>query len=188
MTRRFLDDIRAEINTYLVAGGDTTASELNPTLIDMLDSTIEDESAIFSLVQTDNVPTTTEWTKINTTVYGGSQGGDGVFLKPDFANGQIVTNTVAGFSYNVGAAISFEGQANTRFDFRLLKDGIPVGIIDIQTGEGNNDPITANPRAYIPSADSDAVFSVGVRSPDGANNIDIISAVLYATILPTNNP
>ena len=188
MTRRFLDDVRADLNAQLVAGGKTTADELRPLLIDMIDSTIQAECAIFSTQQTDNVQTTTAWTKINTTVFGASIGGDGVFLKPDFASSEIVTNTVAGYSYVLGASISFEGQSNTRFDFILLKDGAPVGIIDIQTGEGNSDPITANPRAYILSADSNAAFSVGVRSPDGANDIDIISAVLYINILPTNSP
>lgn len=188
MTRRFLDDVRDDLNTLLVTGGETKADEIRPLLIDMIDSTIQDECAIASVVQTDNIATSPAWLKLNTTIFGIDIGGDGVFLKPDFSAGEITTSTTAGFSYDVGAAISFEGQANTRFDFQLLKDGVPVGAIDIQTGQGNNDPITALPRAYIPSADSDAVFSVGVRSPDGANTVDVISAILYINILPTNNP
>jgi hypothetical protein len=188
MTRRFLDDLRSDLSNQLTTGNATKATELLPLLIDTIDSTIQDECSIFSTSATNNFDTIEDtWVKLDG-VFDEQNGGDGVFLKPDLAESEIVSNTIAGYSYEVNAVVSFEGTQNARFDFIILANDVPMGIIGIETGEGNNDPVTSNPRAFIQSAVSNMSFSVAVRNSSSSNDIDIISATLYVNILPTNNP
>ena len=188
MTRRFLDDIRAEINGYLVTDGNTTADELRLSLIDMIDSTINDECAIFTTAPTLGIDVTDDWTKVNSTVYDGDQGGDGSFLIPSFATGDIETSSTAGFTYTIICSVSFEGDTGDRYDFTITENDIPIGLAVSENAEGNNDPVSATIYHQVKSAPSGAKYALAIRSQNATDQIDIISCQLNVTIQPTNNP
>lgn len=187
MTRRFLNNVRTDLNTVLVTGGDTTADELRPLLIDMIDSTIQDECAIYSTVPHAGVSVGTSWTKINNDTYDTSRGGDGVFLKPSFASGDIETASTAGFSYNVIATISFYGGNNDMYEFSIGENGTPVGATSSITGQGVNTLVSTTVFYQINAAPSDALYSLYAQSSVASDTIDIASCQLQVTVVPTNN-
>lgn len=189
MTRRFLDDIRSDIVTLMPDNniGAITPAITRGILTDMVDSTVQDEGAISANAPTLGIATTDSFTQL-TTPYAQNAGGDGDFITPDQINGEITTSSTAGFTYSLIGSIAFEGSANDPFEFVILEDGSPVGFITRETGEGNNDPVSSYVRTLIDAAPADAVYSIGVRTPEGNNTIDILDIELVAIIQPTNNP
>ena len=187
MTRRFLDDVRNDMAGQLQTGAATTAPELNLLLQDLIDSTVQDECGITGETNTP-LATTVAWASI-TTGFNVDVGGDGSFLIPNAASGIITTSATAGFTYEIELFASFEDLANgQRIDFSVLENGTPVGFLSANQGEGNDDPVTATAKMISLSTPANAVYSVGVRTPQGANNITIVSLILVVTIQPTNNP
>lgn len=188
MARRFLDDVKSDLSALLVTGGNTPAPALADLLIDTIDSTVDDESAIFSSGASLGVAISTAWTPI-TAAYDGQVGGDADFLKTDFAAGTITTTTTAGFTYKTDGFVSFTDLgANVVIEFAILRGGVPVGVIATLTGGGNNRPRIANFSSFDLSNSPDDVYSIGIRTPDGAQSIDILDIALAVTISPTRNP
>jgi hypothetical protein len=191
MSRRFLDDVRAEIHAIIKTNGNAeiTGPLLNGLMIDMIDSTIQDESVIASNIPSGPIPTTTTFTPLTTGIYDESSGGDGVFLKPDFINGEIISGATAGFSYTVRGLVSInDTQINRLVNFVILKNGVPAGFISQNVGRGNSKPISLSVEHYSLSTPSDTVYQIGVETPDGANTVDILSIGMSLTIQATNNP
>lgn len=187
MTRKFLDTWETEMLAVIGTGAGCTGLEMRTVFTDLKDSSVQDECTINSSAPT-AVALTSAWSKVNTTVYTSSNGGDGSFLKPSFATGEIETSLIAGFTYVIGASVSFEGDNNDRYDFTIFKNGTPIGNFVSSVAHGGGDPVSLNPRVYVNSAGSNDVYSLGVRSFNAVDTINIISCVLYATIYPTNNP
>ena len=187
MSRLFLDDVRSDIVTQLQPAANTTGPELSALLINLIDSSIQDECGITGDVLTP-FATTVAWQSI-AVGFTTDIGGDGDFLKPNFATGEIITSVTAGFTYEIELFASFEDLANgQRVDFSVLENGVPVGFLSANQGEGNDDPVTATAKQIEISASSNAVYTIGIRTPQGANNLDILSLALVVTIQPTNNP
>jgi hypothetical protein len=187
MSRRFLDDVRTDVNTQLVTNGTgaITASILNPIILDTIDSTIPDE-CFLSGDATAAIPIGVTYTQLST-AFNNQAGGDGDFLKPDVVNGQVETSTTAGFTYSVSTRVSFYGTTNSDFDFTIFQDGVAIGFAGGETGEGVNDPVTGVASVLVNSAPTNALYSVAVKSSQ-ASTIDIIDILLSVIILPTNNP
>ena len=191
MTRRFLDEIRAEINAQIVtnAAGDITAALLNPLMIDTIDSCIQDECAIASNTTSLAVPTTATWASLGTGVYDIVTGGDGDFLSPDEVIGDISSSDTAGFTYLVEGKVSIEGiNQNTSIEFSILADGVPVGFIASVTGGHGERPLSTSFSHLSLSTPAGTHYTIGVNTPNGAETIDIGSVGLSLTIQPTNNP
>jgi hypothetical protein len=189
MTRRFLDNIRTELDALLVTGGATTALELKPLLIDMIDSTVQDESAIASNTPSLAIPTAVAFTPLTAGIYDLSVGGDATFLKLDVAGGTVTTASTAGFTYEFEGKISFTDiGSNQAIDFSILADGVQVGFIAAMTGGGGSRARTAAFSHIQLSAGANAVYTIGVSTPAGVSTIDILSVGLTAMITPTNNP
>lgn len=188
MTRRFLDDVRTDLIAQLTTGNETPAPTLNGLLLDMIDSTIQDEAVIYGITPVDNHPTTTTFVPINVG-YDVTVGGDAEFLKMNDASGEAQGATVAGYTYSIKGQITVIASNGQRYEFVILRNGVDqLGVVRGLTGDGNNDPVGVDLSGFTISALSDAVYTIGVRSPDGANDIDIQAIGLSATILPTNNP
>lgn len=188
MTRRFLDDIRANITALLVTAGETTAPDLAALMIDQVDSVVDDEAAIASTTPSLAVPTAIAWQPLTTGIYDISVGGDGDFLKVDATAGNITGSSVAGFTYELDGKISFQDLgSNVAINFSILVDGVQAGFIAALTGGGGTRPRTAAFTHIVLSAPADALFQIGIQTPDGVQAIDIGSVGLQATIKPTNN-
>lgn len=189
MARRFLDDIKADIDTIFVAeGGMRVETEHKPILLDIIDSLKQDEGGIYGLTTVPSVAVTATYSAL-TSIYEAQAGGDD-FIIPDFAAGTVAAGTTAGFTYTVFASLSFEGSNNDQFDFTVLADGAPLGVGESVTGRGtgNGRPVPVNIRTGILSTPADTVFALAIKSPDGNSNINVLSGSLYIVIEPTNNP
>lgn len=190
MTRRFLDDIRDDINGFMAdnSTGNFTLAEDRTIRLDMLDSLKQDEASVNgSSPVSFNV---TSVFQVMQLVYDSSNGGDAEFLKVDLPNGVIVLNTTPGFSYRVAAEISMEGINNTHYDFAIGIDGVPGNFISQITGNGvaQGRPISTSAVRFVPTANADAVISFMVKSPDGASTITVNSIGMLVAVIPTNNP
>lgn len=187
--RKFLDNVRAAIVAQLVTAGETTAPQLNDILIDLIDSSIEDEGGITSTTPVNGVDVDLTYTEI-TSVFTANVGGDGAFIKPDFTVGAVQTSPTAGFSYHVLVQLSVEIAKNDRFDFTVVQDGVAIGVGTSVTGNGvgNDRPVGVNMNVLVLSAPANAVYTVAVKSPDGASTMNVLKASLFTVIKPTNNP
>jgi hypothetical protein len=187
MTRRFLDNVRSDINTQIVtnANGDITAVVLAPLMIDTIDSCVIDQSKLIKNVPEAAVALTTVYTQ--PIIYDLQEGGDAVFLKVNLGAGSITTNVTAGFTYNVELFISFIGVNNTRYDASFMIDGVPFGIAVSAIGFGAGDPSLLTISGTELSAASNSTITIGLKA-DLAGDIDIEAAVLKVDIAPTNNP
>jgi hypothetical protein len=194
MTRRFLDDVRADLTALLVTAGATTALELQPLLIDTIDSSVDDECVVGSTIPAVGIPILVTWTPIvldgvGGAVYDTAVGGDATFLKVSIPLGKVTLSTVPGFTYEVEGYINFSDLgSNVAIDFSILVDGVPVGFLASLTGGGSARARSATMKALILSTGADAVIELGVRTPDGAQAIDTSSLGILVTIKPTNNP
>lgn len=190
MTRRFLDNVRADIATLLADNttGDITAPIMQGVLLDMIDSTIQDESAIASNTPSLAVATAIAWQPLTTGIYDVSTGGDATFLILDVINGTVTTSATAGFSYSFEGKVSFTDiNSNTPIEFSILKNGVQVGFIAALTGGGGTRPRSTAFSHINLSAGANDVYTIGIQTPNGVSSIDIVSVGLSATILPTNN-
>jgi hypothetical protein len=191
MARRFLDSIRADIASQLADNvtGNITAPVMQNLLLDMIDSTIQDEAAIASNAISLAVPTAIDWTSLAVGVYDITVGGDATFLKLDAVNGTVTTSATAGFTYEFEGKISFSDiGSNTPIDFSILADGVQVGFIAAMTGGGGTRARTSAFSHISLSATPNAVYTIGVRTPNSINALDILSVGITAIITPTNNP
>lgn len=187
MTRRFLDDVRGDVTALLVTGGNTTAPQLSGLLIDTIDSSIQDECSIASTAPTANLATTAAFVPLS--VYGEEHGGDGSFLTPSFTNGVVTTSPTAGFTYSISCIVTIEDLQNgIPCEFVVMQNGVPEGLAFALTGDGSNDPVTITIRHLINAAPANAVYSIGIRTPNGANSLDVVAIEMIAIIHPTNNP
>ena len=188
MSRKFLDTVRSDISAQLQTNANTTGLELNAVLQDLIDSSVQDESAIAGTTPVLSFVTSTAWTEIDEG-YTVDVGGDAEFLFPNFASGQIQTSNTAGFTYNIRAQISIADLGNNvPVEFTLLANGVPTGFIATTAGRGNNRPLTVSFSGIKLSGVANEVWSVGVATPNAADTIDIFSISMSVTILPTNNP
>ena len=187
--RKFLDTVRADLTALLVTAGATPAPSLNALLIDVIDSSIDDEALISSNVASAAIPTATTWTPLTTGIYDVAQGGDGSFLTTDAVAGTITSSPTAGFTYNANGLVSFTDIAtNTVIEFSILRNGVPFGYIASITGGGGARPRSVGFEHTVISAGASDVFTIGVQTPAGATTVDISSIGLGLTIKPTNNP
>lgn len=188
MTRKFLDTVRSELTAQLATSNLTTAPQLDVVLQDLIDSTIQDESAIIGETPVLGFVTAAGFTEIDN-AFTVDVGGDGSFLIPNALSGQIQTSAIAGYSYSIKAQISIADMTNnTPVEFSLMSNGVETGFVATLNGQGNGRPMTASFSGLKLSGLANEVWSIGVSTPNGANTIDILNASLSVTILPTNNP
>lgn len=189
MSRRFLDDVRADINAGIIANGAglITADVLRPMLIDTIDSSIDDEATIGS--STDIIALAvndTTWTVIECDEF---IGGDAQFLNVDLANNQMVSSPTAGYTYSCIALANLESGATKRYELAVLVNGTPTGYIGDITTRGVNKPVNDEASALVLSAVASAKFQIGIRSIDDVSDtLNIRGHVLQLVIKPTNNP
>jgi hypothetical protein len=188
MTRRFLDDVRADINAEIVANtsGDVTAPILAGLMIDTIDSSVDDEASVGS-----NTPALalavndTTWTVIPSDV---SRGGDATFLIVDLAGNKITSSAIAGFSYNITGLASIAGATNAVFELGILQNGVQTGYIGVTTTRGTTRPTTVQAYELELSTAASTEFQIGIRIVSAVSGVvDVLSSANIVTILPTNN-
>ena len=190
MARKFLDDIRAAIDSQMPDNtvGAITPAIMRATLKDVIDSTIQDEAALLGNVTT-SVTATPTWTPVPAAFWTSVIGGDATFLKMSQGAGTITGATVAGWSYTLQGVANLEAQNNADIEFAIGRGGAQFGQPITVTGRGAGRPIYARCFCIDISAQANSVYQLLVRSPTGANEtISIINGALIGTINPTNNP
>ncbi len=189
MTRRFLDDIVIDINTLLAdnIAGDISAADLRGPLLDMMDSLKQDEAELVSTGSTDGLATTVAFANLDT-VYGAQVGGDGLFLKPTFAQGTIITNTLPGFGYSITGQINIAGSNNVQILLAVGVNGLPVGFVSTLESTSLGEFETVSVRHFLRTAAADDVITLMLATPDGTSSVNISDAQMAVVIQPTNNP
>jgi hypothetical protein len=186
MTRRFLDDIRDDVNAGIISNGvgSISALVLNPLMIDTLDSTISDEAKLRRDAEQLAVPLTTSFT--TPIIYDYEEGGDGSFLIVNQGAGTITSSSTPGFSYGFTLGLTMIGTLNARYDLSGMVDGVQQGFISSGTGEGPGDPISLLITGTSLSTFPSNALSLGLRT-DNAGDVTILNASMRLDILPTNN-
>ena len=187
MTRRFLDDVRQDIITLFP---DNDNQEITPVIMrgittDMVDSCVGNECEIIGNSPTLGIGLTTVYQSLVTS-FDVTAGGDGSFLIPDFAAGNIQGSPIAGFTYIQLGQFTWTSGDSQPVEFALAVNGVPDDYTTIGVSENNNQ-ISINLRNFIGSAIANAEYTLMARAPEGAQDIDIIDAVMELAILPTNN-
>ena len=188
MPRKFLDDVRADIQTLIA---DNTTGEIQPAdvrsiLTDIVDSTIQDECAISGDTGA-TIALTSAFSPI-TDGFDTTVGGDGTWLKPNQATGTIVLNVQPGWTYSVLAVVTLQVVQNESLEFCILRDGVAGFFKPTIAGAGVSRPNSVQLIDQILANTSNEEVQIGVRAIDGAASVDIIDVVLEVTVLPTNNP
>lgn len=194
MTRRFLDDIKADYDALLVSN---TSGDIGPLAdkalrFDTMDSVKDDEAAIYSSSPVAGpIPTTVAFSSLTTGLYDTAVGDDSLgqgFLNTDETNGVIVGKNIAGFHYDIEGAVNFTPNNGVTYDFSLGVNGVEGFRIASVTGQPGGDPFSISLKRISISTPASASFSLMCRTPDGTDSLDIIEAVLVAIVKPTNNP
>lgn len=194
MSRRFLDDIKTDIASLMADNGtgDFTLAQDRIIRVDTIDSTIDDEAAIYSSTPVAGpIATTIAFSSLTTGLYDTAIGDDsvgGAFLNTDPTNGVIVSKNIAGFHYNIEAGVNFTPSNGVTYDFSIGINGVEGFRTASVTGQPGGDPASISLKRISLSTPLSASFSLMCRTPDGVDSLDIIEAVLIATIKPTNNP
>ena len=188
MARRFLDDVRSDINTLFADNiiGAITPARLRTSLRDIIDSTIQDEGVISISAPITGVVLPSTFT--NLTGFVNTLGGDGTFIKLEPSNNRIVTAATAGFTYTVFAGLSFEGVNNEEVEFAIGYNGVQGDYTPIATARGLGRPLALQIRGLTLSAAANTNLTFMARAVDGTATIDILDMYLAAIINPTNNP
>jgi hypothetical protein len=186
MSRIFLDDLRATINSQIITNntGAITAAILKPILIDAVDSLANDEGKLRRDAEQAGVALTTAYT--TPVVYDYEEGGNLDFVIIDQGAGTISSGGSAGFSYAFVITVTLVGTQNVRYDLIGMLNGAPAGAAVSGTGEGINDPITLILEGTSLSTPANTSLEIGLRA-DVAGAVDILSAALRLDVLPTNN-
>jgi hypothetical protein len=187
VTRIFLDDLRANIAAAIP---DNTTGLVDPAdvrvnMLDTVDSTVPDEAALTQSAPLVGVVLTAAWL-IPLSLFDGTLGGDGVFLKPNAAGGFIEGTTTPGFSYYIIAETNFIAANNDVVEVSAVIDGVPFGPATTLISNGT-DPLTLNIIAIQTSMPSNGQLALAYRSTAGAT-ITINSSETLVVVTPTNNP
>lgn len=198
MTRLFLDNLRTLVNSRIPDNdiGAIDAADVRENMLDVIDSTIQDEAGLTSsTTPTITVDLTATWVKLDDLLdapviaYDTTIGGDATFLKVDQTAGTITSNATPGFTYEGLGAITVNSTAGEVIEAAIGLDGLPGDLIGSNVGAAGTRPESIFLRRYIPSTAANSEFSIIIRAPDGsANNVEITTRSLGIIVLPTNNP
>jgi hypothetical protein len=195
MTRRFLDDIRTEVNSRIADNdiGAIDAADIRNPLQDIIDSTIQDEAGLTNDAQTQvSVSVGSSWVSIDDAlslgVYDTVIGGDATFLIPDLAAGSITSTATAGFSYNAKGAVQLDAGTNVVVECAIGMDGVPGDLIGSIVGTNGVRFQGVYVERYVPSVPSSSAFTLMLRAPAGTTSVDLTVRTFGVIILPTNNP
>ena len=190
MSRRFVDDIRADIDANLADNntGDISPIDIRESMQDMCDSLTSDQAVLGLTTASPGFSVNTGWTVVN--VFDESSGDDSAgqgFLNIDQGAGTITTHATPGFSYRVLTGLSMEGTLNDRYDMTVLVDGVPAAYTSSVTGEGPDDPVGMHAEIIIGASTASSAIACAIRA-ESAGTIEILDCTMHVSIVPTNNP
>lgn len=212
-TRRFLDDIRTDIDTndqYRIdniytntdesISGDTVGVWMQAAVqiqADMLRS-LADSEALLSGSTTTSFPITDTWVNLSDALLGSGSmfdiaigddsAGEG-FLKIDMPSGTITGKDVAGYTYNAIGALGVDAGTNEVIEVAIGLNGSPnTAFVGSVIGTGGVREQSVYVERYTLSAPANAVYSLMVRAPDGAATIQVTPRNWGLAVKPTDNP
>ena len=189
MARKFLDDVRAEINTLINdnASGEISPLDVRTCLIDIVDSGVQDESYIFGDVPDQPFALTGAYQSIGTLYTTGVPAVPG-FVTPNSGAGTITLSATAGFTYSIKTQITLSTSNNEEVDFRIGINGVPVGYVGSIIGSAGGRELSVSVEYILLAAGVSDVITLMARAADGSGTMSVDSIFLFAAILPTNNP
>ena len=188
MSRKFLDDVRAEvaalINDNIV--GDITPADVRVCLNDMIDSLVSDEVAMTSPPSTvlNTTVTPTEFPAVFDAVINSVPG----FLIGNVVTGRFELSATPGFSYTFRLFVEAEGQQNDELTFNITRNGVIIGETFEIVTRGPGRATAASAAWFELSAPASATFGVVFSSPNGPGTFTVTNCFMIAVIIPTNNP
>ena len=192
MTRRFLDDIRADINAQVP---DNNVGLVTPAIVrglmqDMTDSLSEDVAFIYRAAGTLLAYPRTTAPALMTALF------DTQYLAanmdgttPDPGAGTITLGNVAGRQYRGVFNISFEGANAAEVNAGIFVGGAlsPLWGAGV-TIPGIGKQVTISMPWYINKSIANQVIGPALWLPGGNGTIDVLALQFSCSILPTNNP
>ena len=191
MTRKFLDDLSAEISLKVPDNttGLVTPAIVRNLMIDITDSTVEDIAFIYRssplLAYARGVAPALLGGVFNATYLAPNMDGTSV----DENAGTIILGNVAGRQYRGVLQITFEGTNGAEVLGGLYIDGVLSSLwAGGVTIPGVGKQVTLNIPWYIQKSVAASIIGPAIWLPNGAGTIDILAAQFSCSILPTNNP
>ena len=155
-------------------------------MVDVMDSSVEDEAALYSTAPTVGVVVGATFAKL-AGVFDSAVGGDGSFLITDAVAETVTTSSTAGFTYGLGCELTFTAANNAVVDFAIAVDGTVQQYIASATARGSSRPVSISLSSVILSANASSVVELYALSTDTAS-LDVLDGYLLTSIRPTNNP
>ena len=191
MSRKFLDDIRDEINTQMP---DNNVGLVTPAIVrgimqDIVDSTVEDVAFIYrtggilTYARTTTpalLPNLFDANYLATNM-------DGVTTQQ--AAGTITLGNVAGRQYKGTFNITFEGANQAEVNAGLFVGGVltPLWGAAASVVAANRQTTITMPW-YINKSVASQVIGPALWLPNGAGDISVTAVQFSCSIMPTNNP
>ena len=192
MPRKFLDDIRSDINANMPDNsvGLVTPAVVRGIMQDMTDSLSEDVAYIYRAAGAQLAYPRPATPSLMTTLFDTqylAANMDGTFTTP--GAGTITLGTVAGRQYRGMLNISFEGGNAVEVNAGLFVGGIlsPLWGAGV-TIPGIGKQVTISMPWYINKSVANQVIGPALWLPAGAGTIDVLAVQFSCSILPTNNP
>lgn len=189
MTRRFLDDVRADIDSAISANGLglITADVLRPLMKDMVDSTASELVVIGATTPTNNVTVTNSaWAVLPCNE---ARGASTQVLNINLADNSVTSSPTAGFIYHLIGTLSLTASRNSTYQLAILEDGIPVGFIGEITTQGGTRPVNVQARMLNTNTGASTKYQLAIKGiSDASSSVDFEAVSMFATIRPTNNP
>ena len=192
MSRKFLDDIRAEITSQMP---DNNVGLVTPAIVrgimqDIVDSTVEDVAFIYrtggplvGYARTATaalLPTLFDANYLATNM-------DGVATQQ--AAGTITLGNVAGRQYKGTFNITFEGANGSEVQAGLFIGGVLSPLWGAAASvPAANRQVTITMPWYINKSVASQVIGPALWLPNGAGTIDVTAVQFSCSIMPTNNP
>ena len=191
MTRKFLDDVRTQVDTLLADNnaGDISPLDVRTVLNNIIDSTIQDEAQLASTAAfTPYTLSVGSYAVIGGSgVYDTSRGDDGDWLNINLNAGTVTGSATPGYSYTVKAGVTFSGLANNEVvDLAIGVNDTPQGFVTNIVGDGGSRPGSRYWEGGVLTAGTSDVFSIMAQT-DTAGTIQIDAITLTVIVEPTNN-
>lgn len=188
MTRKFLDAVRAEINTLVAdnTSGDISPADVRTCLLDITDSTVNSTAWYASSTPSLAVPLTTTGTIPPAPVPQSGQE-DPTLITVSTGTRQFTVQAAAvGFSVEIFCLVTMSSANNNKVSLDLYVNGA-IQIFGAEVvNTGPTDPSTISFAAYINAAVA-GTLDMRLRTLTGAFNVDVLNSAMSASILPSNN-
>jgi len=192
VSRKFLDDIRAEITSQMP---DNSVGLVTPAIVrgimrDIVDSTVEDVAFIYRTGGPATGYARTATAALLPNLFDAdylASNMDGTTTQ--ITAGTITLGTVAGRQYKGTFNITFEGANGTEVQAGLFIGGVLSPLWGAAASvPAASRQVTITMPWYINKSVASQVIGPALWLPNGAGTIDVTAVQFSCSIMPTNNP